>query len=259
MIDWELAPEGATMIIASDKELRWANEDGQWVFNKLDGWKFLTGNPLNLACWRAIATRPIQTKTVADAVEWFINGGWGSEWPYYDMDCITYGDSYFAFANSESISPNRYLVCTRFQFEGFGDTEGKQIKEDNMVGRSNITMEDINKHLDTGENPKGHVNANNVEKILKSSYEQEGEKWTHTYGEHKCYIKIDEPDLDGYIVVVTEFNGYIPCKPENLKPIKPTISKADFADFVIEKLNDGTHQSAVCYMLQEKLGTHDII
>lgn len=55
--------------------------------------------------------------------------------------------------------------------------------------------------------------------------EQEGEKWTHTYGEHRCRIKIDEPDLEGYIVVITECNGYIPCKPENLKPIKPTMTE----------------------------------
>lgn len=57
------------MIISGDKELRWANEDGQWGFDKVDGWKFLTGNPLKLSCWKAIATRPTQTKTVADAVE----------------------------------------------------------------------------------------------------------------------------------------------------------------------------------------------
>ena len=47
-----------------------ANEDGQWGFDKVDGWKFLTGNPLKLSCLKTIATRSTQTKTVADAVEW---------------------------------------------------------------------------------------------------------------------------------------------------------------------------------------------
>lgn len=219
MIDWNLAPEGADSLKMNSKNVvRFFKGNLRYV----DG-AFISG--FNNNCeWKTIATRPTQTKTVADAVEWFMNGGWGTEWPYYDMDCITYGDSYFAFANSESISPNRYLVCTRFQFEGFGDTEGKQIKEDNMVGRSNITMEDINKHLDTGEDSKGHVNANNVEKILKSSYEQESEKWTHTHSGVECRIKINPPDCDGCLVVIKKAGRYLFCKPENLKPIKPTIS-----------------------------------
>lgn len=127
MIDWNLAPEGATMIISSDKELRWANKDGQWVFNKVDGWKFLTGNPLKLSCWKVIATRPTQTKTVADAVE------------------------------------------------------------------------------------------------------QEGEKWTHVYCSEKCKV-VGEPDSFGRVVILTESDAYFLDKPENLKPIKPTLTKAEAWD-----------------------------
>lgn len=231
MIDWKLAPEGADRVVV----------------------RFYNGD--EMSCKKVI-NRPIQPKTVADAVEWFMNGGWGSEWPYYDMDCITYGDSYFAFANSESISPNRYLVCTRFQFEGFGDTEGKQIKEDNMVGRSNITMEDINKHLDTGENPKGHVNANDVEKILKSSYEQESEKWTHTYGSTSIKCRILATDGDE-CWVLNDCGNKVTEYLSSLRPIKPTISESDAK--ALELFANKSHMHGVAWAVKEYLDGHDII
>lgn len=60
--------------------------------------------------------------------------------------------------------------------------------------------------------------------------QQEGEKWTHMYYKDKCRIKVSEPDSDGYIVIVTDFNGYQLCTPDELKPIKPTISKAEAWD-----------------------------
>ena len=61
--------------------------------------------------------------------------------------------------------------------------------------------------------------------------EQEGEKWTHTYNENEpCKILIENPDRFGIIVIDTASNGYIVCEPNEIKPIKPTISKAEAWD-----------------------------
>lgn len=63
--------------------------------------------------------------------------------------------------------------------------------------------------------------------------EQDGEKWTHKYVKDNCYIKVSEPDLEGYIVVLTETDGYMTCQPEDLMPIKPiksTLTKAEAWD-----------------------------
>ncbi len=68
--------------------------------------------------------------------------------------------------------------------------------------------------------------------------QQEGEKWTHKYVKDNCYIKVSEPDLEGYIVVLTETDGYMTCQPEDLmpiKPIKPTLTAKEqkkVAEFV---------------------------
>jgi len=63
--------------------------------------------------------------------------------------------------------------------------------------------------------------------------EQDGEKWTHKYVKDNCYIKVSEPDLEGYIVVLTETDGYMTCQPEDLMPIKSiksTLTKAEAWD-----------------------------
>jgi hypothetical protein len=52
-------------------------------------------------------------------------------------------------------------------------------------------------------------------------------EWTHIYMEEKAYIKVSEPDCDGYILVVTEGAGYNLARLDELKPIKPTITKAE--------------------------------
>lgn len=65
---------------------------------------------------------------------------------------------------------------------------------------------------------------------------QEGEKWTHTYNELKCRALITEPDREGYIVIVNELNEYYCVDDEELKPIKPTITKGEqeaIAKFIV--------------------------
>lgn len=63
--------------------------------------------------------------------------------------------------------------------------------------------------------------------------EQEGEKWTHTtpLGD-KCYIKDNEQDCEGVVLVVVKNLGYDLMKPEQLKPIKPTISAKEAIDMM---------------------------
>jgi len=63
---------------------------------------------------------------------------------------------------------------------------------------------------------------------------QEGEKWTHVYLEEKAYIKVSEPDCDGYILVVTEGDGYNLVRIDDLKPIKPRITKAEAWDYAVD-------------------------
>lgn len=63
--------------------------------------------------------------------------------------------------------------------------------------------------------------------------EQEGEKWTHELWGDKAYIKISEPDCDGYLLVITEGNGYNLAKMEDLKPIKPTLSESGAIDILM--------------------------
>jgi len=187
MIDWDLAPEGATMIISSDKELRWANEDGQWGFDKVDGWKFLTGNPLKLSCWKAIATRPAQTKTVAGAVE-FYNG----EFPEGgDILGIAYSNNkvvpYYAgspIADGTN-SPESYIICTRAEFEAYvKEQEGE--KWTHVVDDDEGQLTKCRKHL----------------KLCN------GSDWVYVCEKGEYFV----PSKMGYCGV---------------KPIKPTISESE--------------------------------
>jgi hypothetical protein len=60
---------------------------------------------------------------------------------------------------------------------------------------------------------------------------QEGEKWTHVYNDHEvCRVLIEDPDRFGIIVIDTAGNGYLTCSPDEMKPIKPTITKAEAWD-----------------------------
>jgi hypothetical protein len=63
--------------------------------------------------------------------------------------------------------------------------------------------------------------------------EQEGEKWTHVYNEHEvCRVLTEDPDRFGIIVIDTASNGYIVCEPNEIKPIKPTLTKAQAWDML---------------------------
>ncbi|MEC9061518.1 MAG: hypothetical protein VYC55_07915 [Pseudomonadota bacterium] len=88
--------------------------------------------------------------------------------------------------------------------------------------------------------------------------EQEGEKWTHTtpLGD-KCYIKDNEQDCEGVVLVVVKNLGYDLMKPEQLKTIKPTISESDAK--ALEVFANKSHRHGVAWAVKEYLNGHDII
>jgi|TARA_X000001388_G_C2164639_1_gene97497 hypothetical protein len=117
---------------------------------------------------------------------------------------------------------------------------------------------------DAVEKPRFKATRENLEKIAKDAkgdFVEVGEpEWTHEIRATKEYCYISEGPNDSGQVFIKTNKGIWDCLyVEQLKPIKPTITKSDLADFVIEKLNDGTHQDAVCYLLQQKLDQHEVI
>lgn len=171
---------------------------------------------------QTIATRHTQTKTVADAVEYLkqtSNGEWHSEYNY-----LNYTDSEgWYYSDTDSFAG---LVCTHEQFEAY------------VAGVVQVDLDiDIDK--------------------MKSQYnkEQEGEKWTHVYCGEKCKV-VGEPDSFGRVVILTESNTYFLDKPESLKPIKPTISKAEAWD---KLLNDSKYHKNYNLTLQMLNESYDII
>lgn len=113
------------------------------------------------------------------------------------------------------------------------------------------------------ELPNFKATRENLEKIAKDAQgdfvevEQEGEKWTHTFGDDSCYIKVSEPDLEGFIVIVTEESGYILCQPEKIKPIKPTMTKEQH-EFLC-KFSADSNNLEVIAEVESYLAKHEVI
>jgi len=63
-------------------------------------------------------------------------------------------------------------------------------------------------------------------------------EWTHLHMGEKCKIIYSQPDFEGFILTDTEEYGYQLYKLEDLDPIKPTISKAEAWDKLMQnKMN----------------------
>lgn len=109
-VNWDLAPEGAVELkySKSDCSASWFNNKGEHWFE--DCWMNVTFPD----DWQTIATRPTQTKTVADAVEYY-NGVWPekvSKLHYMSWDS---NKGIYSFAGCESTRN----VCTRAEFEAY--------------------------------------------------------------------------------------------------------------------------------------------
>lgn len=200
-INWDLAPHKAVELVQYGFRIAYRDAAGNVYLST--GWEYLEAWDLA----RVIATRPQpERKTVEDLVEWNKSEGFGDKWKYEDCDVIVIYEDSFAYSNSKTTT--KPIVCTREEFEVC------------VAARAD------------GE-PHFKATRENLEKIAEDA---EGERWTHTYGKNNCYIKVSEPDFQGYIVIYSEVEGYMLVGPRELKPIKPTITKAEAWD-IIEQVN----------------------
>ncbi|WAK44693.1 hypothetical protein vBAmePPT11V19_00067 [Alteromonas phage vB_AmeP_PT11-V19] len=198
---FEHAPEGTTEIVQYErtKALRWANKECVWCYvEKI--WE----SRANL--WQTIATRPQpECKTVEDAVEWNKSEGFGDKWEYEDCDVIViYGGS-FAYSNSKATT--KPIVCTREEFEAC------------VAAKAN-------------SEPEFKATRENLEKIAKDAegdfVEVDEPEWTHlTPIGDPCFIKLNEPDCEGLILIEIRNDGYELIKPKQLKLIKPIITEKE--------------------------------
>ncbi len=189
MIDWRLAPLGANELVRNGFRIAFRDDAGNVYMST--GWEYIESWDLA----EVIATRPTQTKTVADAVEVF-----DSKWPEHMAqggcaDVIVYipsSKSWIVASEAWSGGGEWYEVCTRAEFESY-------------------------------------VNASKIGKILESSDEKEGEKWTHTYTDDtgtdiRCRLLAEHGEwawIEDAVTVDTISKSW-------LKPIKPTISTKEY-------------------------------
>lgn len=209
--------------------------------------------------------RPTQTKTVADAVEW-ANG----KWPNGVCSTI-WVDGSGTFRLGGEVTGQ--TICTRSEFEAYVKEQKKidisEMREGMTVRciRADSGCYKVGGCYVVGRDKDGYFGPLN-EKCLASfnhqAYsfelaeepEQEGEKWTHELWGDRAYIKVSEPDCDGYLVVVTEGDGYLLCQPSELKPIKPTISESEAWRKMHEKAKHNKNYGLAIQQIKEQ---YDII
>lgn len=130
---------------------------------------------------------PTQTKTVADACEWVMKG---------NKICG------YSFAQNKMLSfckdNNTYAFVSETSSAGSVETENWQ-------------------PICTREQFEAYAKEQEAK--------QEGEKWTHMHSGVECFIKVNEPDCDGYLMVETKGGRYLFCTTEQLKPIKPKLTE----------------------------------
>lgn len=97
---------------------------------------------------------------------------------------------------------------------------------------------------------------------LVETDKQEGEKWTHvTSNGTKCNIIVDTPDIHGRAIVIGVDGEYMRHPRDDLKPIKPTISKDAkrqlelYVQYRVDKYGDYAMKSD----LSDYLSHHNII
>ena len=183
-VNWDLAPEGAEKIIQLEDTITWAKGGHYWSVAS-DNWEADVCENENIV----IATRPTQTKTVADAVEYYKENGKICGYSFSENKMLSFCKSngtYFFVSDKSSAgsveTDDWQPICTREQFEAY---------------------------------------------VKEQEAKQEGEKWTHvtSVGKVRCKIIQAEPDFNGYIVAFNDLEEYQLIEPEHLKPIKPTISE----------------------------------
>ena len=108
-VNWNLAPEGAEKIIQYNDTLTWAKDGYYWYIDS-DKWVKDDCENENIV----IATRPTQTKTVADAVEYH-NGAW----PNKHYERLYYNPKSGEYFCSDNPFPWYQFTCTSAEFESY--------------------------------------------------------------------------------------------------------------------------------------------
>lgn len=116
-VDWSLAPEDATELVkVCVGGQRWRNAEKlqYWELNGDFAGYYSKNSPLDEA--KVLATRPQQTKTVADAVEWNEKVFKSKEWKNDKCGYIVLYANSFSYSSSKNSGD---LVCTREQYEAY--------------------------------------------------------------------------------------------------------------------------------------------
>lgn len=231
-INWDLAPEGAVELIQDSYEIYWGNAKGEWFDTDDMTWnKPLSKNHVT------IATRPQpERKTVEDAVEWVSNGHEICSRSFTQNNMLSFckDNNTYAFVSETSIAgsgetENWQPICTREEFEACVAAKGKS-------------------------EPKYPP----LTKSLIDEAEQDGEpEWTHSLGGRKCKIALNKPDVDDDIVVLCEGGDYQLVGYDQLKPLKPTITKAEAWD-KLTKLNSKYQNMDTMTAIMTLCDEHDI-
>lgn len=168
--------------------------------------------------WELVAKRSTK-KTVADAVEYYGKTFVAGQWTH--IRCGKDGKMFFASGETDSDNwQDSYLVCTRADFEAY-------------------------------------VNASKIGKILESSDEKEGEKWTHTYDGQKVRWLGDKPDSCEEMAIQYQSGEYGLARVSALKPIKPTMTKEQH-EFLC-KFSADSNNLEVIAEVESYLAKHDIV
>lgn len=100
--------------------------------------------------------------------------------------------------------------------------------------------------------------ANDAQSRLTTDDTQNVEQWTHTTNSgYLCKILVTDPDVNGYIIVLTSDGEYMRHAASSLKPIKPAITKEQH-EFLC-KFSVDVNNVEVVAEVESYLAKHDIV
>lgn len=207
-VNWDLAPEGAEELVQFESHVTWRKGIKIWCMVQED-WRDYVSD------FKTIATRPTQTKTVADAWEYYQENGkiCGYSFSQNKMLSFCKSNDTYCFVSEKSSAGSVETddwqpICTHEQFEAY---------------------------------------------VKEQESKQEGEKWTHVVDDDegqltKCRKHLKLCNGSDWVYVCEKGEYFVPSKMGycGVKPIKPTISKAEAWDLCQDY--EGS-QGMVKYML----------
>lgn len=125
-VDWKLAPEGATELVkVCIGGQRWRNPEKlqYWEMNGSFEGYYNKNSPVDEA--KVLATRPQQTKTVADAYEYLNSAADGKWFGSYNYLCYRENNHWFYSGDK-----NDDVICSREQFEAYAKEQGNKQEDE---------------------------------------------------------------------------------------------------------------------------------